>query len=351
MKTRKVIYSLLISFFLVSSNVSQKILADEEITFVFCEQSGVLKAFNIIGKVITIVKILVPVILIITSGLNLFKAVLNEDDSQIRKSVELFIAKICVGACIFFVPTIMGTFFSVVHKYDKTIIKFSECGSCLIGASGCKTLISASEKKEERELLSKMEEFEKQVEENEEKKQNEMANLTSPSTQGTPSTSISYGKGCSGYVSSSSYNSSIASQILQIASTKVGVSYSKMDCSDFVSYVYSSYVPDSTAAGLGKTTKNKCVRQDEVRPGDIFFTSNYDRNGVCKHCNGATFGNRCNRYNCIMHVGIVTEVVNGKVTKIVHSSGKGVHYKSPSYLYSPNGSGSSWYIGFSRPYA
>jgi len=349
MKVRKVIFSLLFCFILISDN-THKLFADDEITFAFCEQSGVLKAFNIVGKVITIIKVLIPIILIITSGINLFKAVLDEDDAKIKKSGELFIVKICVGAFVFFIPTIMGTFFSIVHNYDKTVLKFSECGSCLVGSSNCVSMIETAKKKEERELLSKAEDYEKlvQANKNEIEIENEKPNTSTPVT---PTNSISYGKGCTGYVSSNSYNATIAKQILQRASTKVGVSYSTMDCSDFVSYVYKSYVPDSTAACLGKSSKNEFVRPDEVRPGDIFFTSNYNRSGACTHCNGSTFGNRCNRYNCIMHVGIVTEVVNGKITKIVHSSGKGVHYKSPTYLYSPNGSGSSWYIGFSRPYA
>ena len=333
---------------MVLSNQNQIFLADKEITFAFCESSGILKALNIIGKVITVIKIMVPIILIITSIKSLFNAILAEDDSMIKKSIELFIVKICVGAMVFFIPTIIGTVFSVVHDYDKTKIKFSECGTCFMGTNKCQTMIVNAEKKEKNEMLSRAEEDKKQNNNNFNKNDSLNNNLTE---NVTPINTISYGKGCSGYVSSSSYNENIAKQILNRANTKLGVSYKTMDCSDFVSYVYSSYVPDSTAAGLGKVTNKQCVKPNDVRPGDIFFSSNYDKNGVCKHCNGTTFGNRCNRYNCIMHVGIVTEVVDGKITKIIHSSGTGVHYKVPTYSYTPNGSGSSWFIGISRPYA
>ena len=47
----------------------------------------------------------------------------------------------------------------------------------------------------------------------------------------------------------------------------------------------------------------------------------------------------------------VATVSNGKVTKIIHSSGSGVHESSFSYGFSANGSGKSWAVMFTRPYA
>ena len=124
-----------------------------------------------------------------------------------------------------------------------------------------------------------------------------------------------------------------------------------MDCSDFVSWVYKNYVPDLTAARLAKNTRNKCVKQSDIKPGDVFFTSRYNKSGKCTNCVGTTHGDRCDRYNCILHVGIVLSVSNGRITSIIHSANGGVQIKnSPSYKFSPS-NGNPWYIVVTRPYA
>ena len=171
-------------------------------------------------------------------------------------------------------------------------------------------------------------------------------------SSGSGSGSLSYGSPCTNYVSYSSFNSFTSSEIITKAKKYIGTSYSKMDCSDFVSTVYSNYLSDSTAAGLAQATKNKCVVADGIRPGDVFFISQYDSSGTCRNCVGDTYGDRCSRWSCILHVGIVLSSNNGKIVSIIHSSTGGVQIKSsPSYRYSPNSNGNSWYIMVTRPYA
>lgn len=57
-----------------------------------------------------------------------------------------------------------------------------------------------------------------------------------------------------------------------------------MDCSNFVGNVYSDYLKSSFAAGQADEIKNKCVALDDIKPGDVFFTSCYDTKGKCNHC-------------------------------------------------------------------
>ena len=148
-------------------------------------------------------------------------------------------------------------------------------------------------------------------------------------------------------MSSSSYNQATVNNLINKAKTYIGTPYKKMDCSDFVGNVYSDYLESSFAAGQADETKNKCVAQNDIRPGDVFFTSCYDTIGVCNHC-----GDRCKRWKCILHVGIVLTVRGDKIVSIIHSASKGVHIQtSPSYRYSPNSNGNSWYIMVTRPYA
>lgn len=79
-----------------------------------CSNPDVLSVMNILNNIITIIKVLVPVLIIITGVMSLAKAVMSEDDKLLKSSVQTFITKFFVGATIFFIPAIFGAFFSLV---------------------------------------------------------------------------------------------------------------------------------------------------------------------------------------------------------------------------------------------
>ena len=387
MKKKKYFILIILLMVLLYPN-SKDLFLEQEVVFSFCEESGVLKVFRIFNYLIYIAKILVPMLLIGKGMISLAKAITNDDDKEIKSSVEVFIKNCITGVFIFFIPTLVNAVIGLVQSSNDVKLKYSDCSYCLTNITKCNNLIAVAKQKEEKYLQSVMDDIEyKQAQyakEQEEKDKlheqqgnaainnnkneqenigNSVGNTTTPGTTNpggsqSPSNpsqnnngSFSYGKGCTGYVSDNTYNQTIVNNILQRAKSKLGVKYSTMDCSDFVSYVYSSYLADNVVAGLGKNTRSKCVTQTGVKPGDLFFTSRYSSSGVCTNCQSGSLGNRCNRWNCILHVGIVAEVSNGKVTKIIHSSGSGVHESSFSYGFSANGSGKSWAVMFTRPYA
>lgn len=324
----------------------------------FCGQSGPLMAMRVIGYVITFLKILIPIFIIVTGMISLTKVLLSEN-TDTKPFVKTFITKIVIGAFIFFIPTIFSAILDMVYGADKIINTNAACAKCMLDASNCDSkiklakdqeLIIAESKREE--LLSKKEKalLEADAYQKErEKEYKEWQDNNPEDDNETGSGSGSYGRGCTSYVDSSSYNPTIASSILNKGKKKLGTSYvwGSWDCSAFTSWAYSDYVNTSTAAGLANQTKSKCVREGDVQPGDIFFTSRYDSS---YNCTGCADTGRCDRWQCILHVGIVYEVQNGKVTKILHN-GSGVAITNSNYGYAPNGKGSAWYIQFSRPYA
>ena len=255
--------------------------------------------------------------------------------------------------------TIIHAILSLVNIYKNFNSNAVKCVTLSEASSSqCKSIVKTAQAKWETELASAEQTLlaRRRVGETANNTTDDQYLYTNPpatnNTVTTPSNNngkVAYGYGCISYISSSSYNSAKANAIIKKAETKLGTPYKKMDCSSFVSYVYNDYLQKGTAAGLAKLTRGKCVKLEDAKPGDIFFTSHYDKSGKCQNCVGSTHGNRCNRFDCIMHTGIVAEVKNGKITKVIHSADNGVAYENKSFRYSPT-TGKSWMIMITRPY-
>lgn len=139
MKKRNILYIAFFScFFVFMKSASADTLSK---TYVVCNDPNILKGIRILGYVIMALKIMVPIILIITSMYSMFKATLSSDDKASREAVNLFIKKGFTAAAIFFIPTILYACFSVVSGYDKTKNKYSDCGKCVTSIKACDTLI------------------------------------------------------------------------------------------------------------------------------------------------------------------------------------------------------------------
>lgn len=101
---------------------------------------------NLVSTAITIIKIVVPVLLVIMGMLDLMKGVTAGKEDEMKKAQGLFIKRLISGALVFFVVTIVQLLISfVADDNDKTNI--ATCSKCFINgdctylpdASGCKT--------------------------------------------------------------------------------------------------------------------------------------------------------------------------------------------------------------------
>ena len=108
----------------------------------FCDKSGVLQTFRIVGILLLIIKILVPVIIILTGVIGMAKAVIAEDESEIKKCISVLISKVIVGAIIFFIPTIIYAVLQSVEKVGKTRLEFGKCTMCTVNIGECNRQIT-----------------------------------------------------------------------------------------------------------------------------------------------------------------------------------------------------------------
>ena len=335
-----------------------------------CDSSGLMKLVYFVKVILNIICIVTPVIIIVSSMIYLVSQLIKSEVTAATWSV--LVQKIVLGIAVFLVLPLVNSIMVLLNQDSL------EDSSCWTDASleSISRLESAEQAELEATIALKQNEKEKEKFENQVNSNingsggggggswgssggssgdiwgSSGGSSGSSGSSGSGSGSLSHGSPCTNYVSYSSFNSFTSSEIITKAKKYIGTSYSKMDCSDFVSTVYSNYLSDSTAAGLAQATRNKCVVADGIRPGDVFFISQYDSSGTCRNCVGDTYGDRCSRWSCILHVGIVLSSNNGRIVSIIHSSTGGVQIKSsPSYRYSPNSNGNSWYIMVTRPYA
>ena len=84
---------------------------------------------NIVSLLVTLVKIVVPVLLILFGMLDLGKAVMAQKEDEIKKSQGVFVKRLISAALVFFVVMIVQTVFNLVAKQET---KVWNCVSCLI---------------------------------------------------------------------------------------------------------------------------------------------------------------------------------------------------------------------------
>ena len=102
-------------------------------SFDFCSNKNILQGLSVIHTLLSIARILVPLIIIILATIDLSKAVISGDDKAIQTSTKMIINRLIIGVIIFFIPTIV---YSIIHFVDKTKSSdstFSNCDICLTG--------------------------------------------------------------------------------------------------------------------------------------------------------------------------------------------------------------------------
>ena len=96
-----------------------------------------LVAFRLVGIIITIVKIIVPIIIIVLGMIDMSKAVFGGKDESIIKSLKTLLFRIFAGILIFFAPTIVRMIFETIDGWDNVESKFHTCMLCVTGSNEC----------------------------------------------------------------------------------------------------------------------------------------------------------------------------------------------------------------------
>lgn len=94
-----------------------------------------LLVFQVIGYIIIVIKILVPIILIVLGSIDLGKASLSGDDKAMKDATVQFAKKVLIGLIIFFIPTVLDFFLSLIDGTTEISNKYRGCTECILNPS------------------------------------------------------------------------------------------------------------------------------------------------------------------------------------------------------------------------
>lgn len=103
----------------------------------FCAKTA--NIWQILGHVVTIIKIVIPLILIILGMIDLGKAVIASDDKAISKAVSALVKRFIAAVVMFFIPTIVSAVFSALSVGDVVSDDANICMQCVTNVSACDT--------------------------------------------------------------------------------------------------------------------------------------------------------------------------------------------------------------------
>ena len=78
----------------------------------FCADTH--EVWEFVGKFIWVIRIVIPVILLIIGTVTFGKAIIADDDKEIKSAVTKLIKKLIIAAIIFFLPTIVKALFNLL---------------------------------------------------------------------------------------------------------------------------------------------------------------------------------------------------------------------------------------------
>lgn len=98
----------------------------------FCSDTKEIWSF--LGKIINILKIVIPVIIVLLGTIDLGKAVMAGEDKQIKAAQKMLLMRLIYGVAIFFVTTIVQVVFGLVAGAEG--VSSEICFKC-VSNKGC----------------------------------------------------------------------------------------------------------------------------------------------------------------------------------------------------------------------
>ncbi len=102
-----------------------------------CEEKEVLTVISFAGYILFFVKLLVPFIIILMGTMDFYKTVVADKEGELNTSVKKFVNRIILGVIVFFIPTILNAFMSLLSDRSETIALYEQCVTCILDPISC----------------------------------------------------------------------------------------------------------------------------------------------------------------------------------------------------------------------
>ena len=95
-------------------------------------ENTTLKAFQVIGYILFILKILIPILIIVLGMIDFGKSAISSDEKAMQKSAMSLVKRIIIGIAIFFVPLLVKIIFNMIGQFSSEMKKdYINCVNCL----------------------------------------------------------------------------------------------------------------------------------------------------------------------------------------------------------------------------
>lgn len=91
-----------------------------------------LRAFQIIGYLIYVAKMIIPLLLIVLGSIDLAKGVIATNEKPNKDSLMAFGRRLIIAIVVFLIPTILDFLLSFVDGVNDTMDNYSVCTTCLL---------------------------------------------------------------------------------------------------------------------------------------------------------------------------------------------------------------------------
>lgn|GEM_PF-2471409 len=104
-----------------------------------CTTPAITKPLKLIGRIISIAKIILPIILIVFGVIDFFKAVVSSKPEELGKSIKSLVMRAIAAVIVFFLPTIIHLIFLLVDDWAGLEADYKNCSACLLDPKTCVT--------------------------------------------------------------------------------------------------------------------------------------------------------------------------------------------------------------------
>lgn len=102
----------------------------------FCK--GTASIWQLVGRILTIFKIVIPILILIFGMIDLGKSVVASKPEEISKSAKALLFRIIAGIIIFFIPTLVGFIFTIVDSFNSDVkADYDICATCITSPGSC----------------------------------------------------------------------------------------------------------------------------------------------------------------------------------------------------------------------
>ncbi len=122
------LFLLTLSVFFYTVPVFAEKKVDDNFT---CSVPEIYRAMGMVGRMLLLLRILIPIVIVIVASIHFGKSVLSQDDTDIKQLFIDLVKKVVIGAVIFFTPTIILAIADAALSKRSDNIKWELCVEAL----------------------------------------------------------------------------------------------------------------------------------------------------------------------------------------------------------------------------